>query len=57
VPAEATLPQVAEFSEFLFSVKGLLARTIRTYRSAISKIHPGWDGVAVGKNTELSLRI
>ena len=53
-PLSASLPQIAEFFEFLFSNKHLAPRTIRSYRSAISKIHPGWDGVSVGRNKILS---
>lgn len=53
-PRRASLSQIAEFFEFLFLVKNLAARSIRSYRSAIAKIHPGWDGVSVGRNTVLS---
>ena len=56
-PLLASRPQVAEFLVYLFSVKELSPRTIRGYRSAIAKVHPGWDGVSVGKEPILSAMI
>lgn len=53
-PFKATLPQIADFLEFLFTARGLAPRTIRSYRSAVSKVHPGWNGLPVGRNKVLS---
>ncbi|XP_021360867.1 uncharacterized protein LOC110455211 [Mizuhopecten yessoensis] len=52
-PFSATVAQIADFMEYLFSVKNLQVRTIQGYRSAISLIHPGWNGVKVGNHPRL----
>ena len=48
-PLQASESQIAEFLEHLFRARKLKARTIAGYKSAISAVHPGWDGVGVGK--------
>ena len=48
-PLQASESQIAEFLEHLFRARKLKARTIARYKSAISAVHPGWDGVSVGK--------
>lgn len=49
----ASEPQIADFLEFLFTVKHLQARTIAGYKSAIAAVHPGWDDVGVGPTKSL----
>lgn len=52
-PLQASEPQIAEFLEFLFTVKILQARTIAGYKSAKAAVHPGWDGVGVCQTKSL----
>jgi hypothetical protein len=52
-PLQACEPQIADFLEFLFSVKKLQVRTIAGYKSAIAAVHPRWDGLDVGQADSL----
>lgn len=49
-PLLADVKDLSEFLEFLFTVKGLQVRTLRVYLSAISLIHPGFDGVKISSH-------
>jgi integrase len=53
-PLSATLPEVANFLEFLFKERKLKPTTITVYRAAISSVHKGWRGFSVGESPELS---
>lgn len=52
-PLLATVAQIADFMEYLFAEKHLQVRTIQGYRSPISLIHTGWDGIKVGNHPRL----
>lgn len=53
-PLQTSVGELSLFFNYLFEEKKLKVSTISGYRAAISAVHPGWEGVSVGKHKLLS---
>ncbi|KAJ8046872.1 hypothetical protein HOLleu_05698 [Holothuria leucospilota] len=51
---QASIGEVAEFLNYLFTVRNLAVSTINGYRAAISLVHKSWNGVSVCQSKDLS---